>query len=522
MTGGTLFGLDPRNTDYPPAGGLIEVERKEPADAMVMALQNSRDPRAADWRQELPLLDPISLPLMVARTAIRNQFGNLYWESPNWRDTERNIEWTFSHDRMLYLGRDPQSGQERGVWGIGGVGDKTPFPEIPVAFDNQFLLTRHVLYAIDAQERRQHEVLRLPMDEQFISVEQKQFQRMLILTDRQLRVYRPDRTSASTYAPWLIDWQMALPRGAQYLMATQVVQLMDGWLVSFLYGDGFRQVGFEQFSMLTRPQQQTFFIDEDGQPKKVAERLLSDDYPAFYRVNWWVSPVLHLPGRVAGKLDRQGARRSVADGALAFGSAHARRCCTAHVGVDSGRLLLAARPADSTPQASPVAGELCIARVAGFAQSDLPAAKGPSRMNGCHRRGHARTRHTRVWWMVLVLIIGMGPSVAGAQAPRLEAESRRQLDAALAAAVTRPPSSMIARADFLQNPTISEVQLAADGGHVSFVRSNAGQFELWLRDLRMAKSDDYWRTVKARTPMVWRRRPSMVERCYRPRCVRNS
>lgn len=294
MTGGTLFGLDPRNTDYPPAGGLIEVERKAPADAMVMALQGSRDPRAAEWSQELPLLEPISVPQMVARTGVRHQFSNLYWENPNWQDAERAIEWTFSHDRMLYLGRDPQSGKERGVWGIAGLGDETPFPEVPVAFENQFLLTRHVLYAIDAPEQRLHEVLRLPADERFISVEQNKFQRMMVLTDKQLRVYRPDRNSASTYAPWLIDWKMALPKGAQHLVATHLVQLMDGWLVSFLYGDGFRQVGNEQFFMLTQPQQQTFFIDEHGRSQRVAERLLSDDYPALYRVNWWVSPLLHV------------------------------------------------------------------------------------------------------------------------------------------------------------------------------------------------------------------------------------
>lgn len=86
-----------------------------------------------------------------------------------------------------------------------------------------------------------------------------------------------------------------------------------------------------------------------------------------------------------------------------------------------------------------------------------------------------------------MLFVATAPSVGAAQAPRLEAESRRQLDEALKVAVARPPSTLIPRADFLQGPVISDVQLAADGRHVSFVRRRAGQYELWLRELRNGK-----------------------------------
>jgi len=259
-------------------------------------LENSRDPRAAAWREQLPLLKMAGPQPDIARFPVRHQVGNV---AQPWWDEERNIKWTFSHDRMLFHGRDPKSGASRGWWGTGGTSAPQPFAEVPA-----FGMTRAMLYAIDGESQRQHELLRLPAGEWFMGRPVNALDRVLLQTNKRLLVYRPDRDALSQFAPPKLDWQLPFAQGEAAPIAVSVVELLDGWLVSVFYSD-VRE--FDGFETLTSPWQQVVHVDADGRATVVGERRDIHDFHVSYGggsvavpiASWWVSPPLyalaHIP-----------------------------------------------------------------------------------------------------------------------------------------------------------------------------------------------------------------------------------
>jgi hypothetical protein len=260
-------------------------------------LEGSRDPRAAGWREQLPLLKQAGVTPDIERFPVRNQLGNV--AQPWWDDT-RNIKWTFSHDEMKFHGRAP-SGESRGWWGESGVGSSESFADLPAAG-----MTRSTLYAIDAESQRQHEIVRLPEGEWFTGTPVNELDRVLLLTSKRLLAYRPDRESLSRFAPPKLDWQLPLARGDHAPMVT-VFELLDGWLVSLHYFDAREFAGFES---LFEPWQQVVHIDIDGKATVVGERRnirgSSADLGGSTAVplaSWWVSPPLYALAHVPDVLN---------------------------------------------------------------------------------------------------------------------------------------------------------------------------------------------------------------------------
>ncbi|WP_223670319.1 hypothetical protein [Kangiella shandongensis] len=293
ISGGILLGTDPLNTDYPPKGGLIETERSEPSEEFVLGLAGSDEPRAESWRSQMPLLEPVSFGPWLKRFPVRHQFSNLSLPS-SWYDKERNIFWSFSHDRMQFIGRNPESGVAQGVFGMNGVGDDTPFTSVPVVAEHGDLLTTNELYGIDKQNQSLSKRFELNKGETFTALPQREFGRLMLLTNQRLIVLREDRKAAATIAPLLSDWEVKLPGGAQHLTSVSVVELMDGWLVSFVYGNGMRQIGFSQFPVIAPPWQQVVHIDAEGNAKATVKRDINPDFPAMQRSYWWLSPALEV------------------------------------------------------------------------------------------------------------------------------------------------------------------------------------------------------------------------------------
>ncbi|MDX1455445.1 MAG: hypothetical protein R3217_08330 [Gammaproteobacteria bacterium] len=291
VSGGILLGTDPLNTDYPPRGGLIETERAEPSEQIAWGLEKSEHPRAENWREQLPLLEPLQFGPWLQRFPVRHQFSSLNLPS-NWYDKERNTYWRFSHDRMLFLGRNPESGASKGVFGRGGAGDTTPFEHVPVVAEHGDLLTPHALHGIDSDTETLVLRYELRQGESFTGLPQREFNRIILLTNQRVIVLREDLRAAANIPPLLPDWEIALPDGPQYLEYVTLAELMDGWLVSFVYGNGMRQIGFNQFSVINDPWQYVMLVDNDGQASMVAERDINADFPVIQRTYWWVSPLL--------------------------------------------------------------------------------------------------------------------------------------------------------------------------------------------------------------------------------------
>ena len=298
VTGGILLGTDPLNTDFPPRGGLIATERAEPFEVFQLGLENSSDARATSWREQMPLLEPLAMGPYLKRFPVRQQLSNL--PMPNgWYDKERNIAWTFSHDRMLFVGRNPESGAARGIFGLrdpahGAAGATSPFDAVPVVGESGDLLTPGALYGLDVDAQTLELRHALHAGEVFTEFPQRAYGRMFLLTSRRLIVFREDQRAAASIKPLLADWEIDLPGGPQQLEIASVVELMDGWLVSFVYGNGMRQIGFNQFNTAMQPWQQVLFVDADGVATVVGERDIDPDFPAVHLSDWWLSPPLDV------------------------------------------------------------------------------------------------------------------------------------------------------------------------------------------------------------------------------------
>lgn len=266
---------------------------------LAKGLENSRDPRAAAWLEQLPLLKLAGVQPDIERFPVRHQLGNL---APPWWDDKRNVSWTFSHDPMKFHGRDRISGASRGWWGLRGIGSSEPFADVPA-----FGMTRDMLYAIDAESQRQHELVRLPGGEWFMGKPVHALDRVLLQTNRRLLAYRPDREALSPFAPPKLDWQLPLPEGEPPPIGVNVFELLDGWLISLFYNDA-RE--FDGFEFLTKPWQQVVHIDAAGAATMVGERrnirghnVSLGNTAAVPVASWWVSPPLYALAHVPDLLD---------------------------------------------------------------------------------------------------------------------------------------------------------------------------------------------------------------------------
>jgi hypothetical protein len=262
-------------------------------------LEGSRHPRAAEWREQLPLVKLAAISPDIERFPVRHQLGNV---AQPWWDEKRNIKWTFSHDRMQFHGREI-GGVTRGWWGTRGLGSAESFTEVPASA----MMTRTILYAVDHESQRQHELVRLPDGEWFVGRPAQALDRLLLQTNRRLLAYRPDREALSPFAPPTLDWQLALAEGEPPPISVDIAELMDGWLVSMFYNDA-RE--FDGFEFLTSPWQQVVHVDASGKATVVGEqrnihdRQVSIGGSASVPVaSWWVSPPLYALAHVPDLLD---------------------------------------------------------------------------------------------------------------------------------------------------------------------------------------------------------------------------
>jgi ABC-type multidrug transport system fused ATPase/permease subunit len=284
----------------------LDFERSAAVGLLALGLKHSTDARVASWREQLPLLPLASIQLQLERFPVRHQFGNTL--AP-WWDDKRGIEWTFSHDRMRYEGREPRSGASQGSWGSAGVAADAKavpaFEQIPLGAQ-----TRQHLYVIDIERQLQHEILHLPPAEWFVSRPVNDLGRVVVVSNLQLRTYHQHRTGTPIGTPLDLDWQIALPEAASRLVQVDIAELLDGWLVSLFY--------FDQYDRTYQPWQQIIHVDVQGSPQVVAERRGVYEIgiqtgvggsPLLPTEAWWLSPLLHTLARAADSAFDKGLTR---------------------------------------------------------------------------------------------------------------------------------------------------------------------------------------------------------------------
>ncbi|SFC31964.1 hypothetical protein [Massilia yuzhufengensis] len=296
QSGQMLLGVNPFNSPLPPSGGAIEMTRADGRANLQRVLAASSDARAAHWRRQVALLDTGSVRARWLELPVRGQVGN--FQKLQWFDNTRNIIWTFSHDRMLFEGRDAHTDAPRGWIGMGGLGDLRPFSAVP-AMDGKYLQTAQQLLQIDPETHRIHLLASVAAPETLAGPVQEVGRQPFVLTNRRLVSYRAGVAPAGQPAPLEQVYSVPLPGPFGDLDRVDVARLLDGTLLSFNFGR--RMIDGEVGS-----RQHLVFVDGAGRAQTVAVREVGHDFPLlFEHKDWWLSPVIHaalaLPERLLDK-----------------------------------------------------------------------------------------------------------------------------------------------------------------------------------------------------------------------------
>lgn len=279
--GQMVANVHPLNRAVPPAGAFIELTRSSGREAFLLGLKDSPDPRAAQWRRQVALLDVADIEPAVRQYPVRHQIGNK--DMLQLTDPAQHIEWTFSQDAMLFHGRDLYSNADRGWIGVRGVGDKTPFAGVPVLVKQGFMTPRQ-FYAIDPGTYKQHQLIGLNAPETLTGATKEIGGRLYALTNHRLIAYDKPVDAGAMLAE---RFSVALPGPFSDLDRVDVARLLDGTLLSF--NAGRRMIQGESGSAQT-----VMFVDDAGNATVVARRALAHDFsPLFEHKEFWLSPLLH-------------------------------------------------------------------------------------------------------------------------------------------------------------------------------------------------------------------------------------
>jgi len=277
----TVSGTHPLNMTAPPKGGYIEAERAEGKDILLLGLEGSRDPEAALWREQIALSD------VYTRYPLRNlpQQDTMTNLSPlEFADGDNNVFLVYSHDRARFVTRGLRDQRPIGEMGVGEKQAAFPAPTMP--YGPTYLYNAHAVYQYDSEQQRMFERIRLPQGEVMASPPEPAGDNMLMLSDR-AAYFHPGREAMNSLDPLQPLMRVAMPGHVGKLSRMDVVELLDGYLISYTYTWGVWS------GELQHPFQQVLRVDGEGKAKEVARRALAIDLPSVYtNRNTWLSPVL--------------------------------------------------------------------------------------------------------------------------------------------------------------------------------------------------------------------------------------
>jgi len=277
----TAAGTHPLNTPKPPRGGYIEAMRAEPGDRLLLGIAGSRDPEAPLWREQVALSEASVLYPM--RDVYRQQQLTNPMQPPEFDDEEHAVRWVFSHDRMRYVGYGVLDGRPRGELGVGPANAAFPGPMLP--FSGNLLFSPGSAYQYDQDQQRVHLRVQLPDGEVFASPPQPAGDNLAVVSNRALYFY-PGRQAANTLDLLQPVLRVPLPGPVGHLNSLELVELLDGYLVSFTFTNG-------AWAGEAVPYQSVLRVDGHGNAREVARRVLAFDLPLAYTMRtWWLSPAL--------------------------------------------------------------------------------------------------------------------------------------------------------------------------------------------------------------------------------------
>jgi hypothetical protein len=277
----TAIGTHPLNAPTAPAGGYIEATRADPGDRLLLGIAASQDPDAPLWREQIALSEASVLYPM--RDTYQYQQLTNPMQPPEFDDETHAIRWVFSHDRMRYVGYGVLDGRARGELGVGETNAAFDGPTLP--FMNNLLFSPRSAYQYDEEQQRVFPRVRLPRGEIFAAPPQPAGDNIAVLSNRALYFF-PGREAANTLDLLQPVLRVPMPGPVGHLGSVELVELLDGYLVSFTYTTG-------AWAGEMVPSQVVVRVDGHGNSREVARRALGYDLPLAYTMRtWWLSPVL--------------------------------------------------------------------------------------------------------------------------------------------------------------------------------------------------------------------------------------
>jgi len=270
-------------------GTFLDTQYMDGKDALAHGLEAKDSERARHLRREIELAEVDLVRPGVSSFPERHQLmqgdRNLPFE-----DEEQEILWTFSHDRMLFFGRDTKSGLPAGWLGVSGPVETAAdasqrFSEIPQVFGGRYFITRRLLYEWSPDLQRVSLRFELPEGEKFAALYGEDGGLGAVLTDRAYYLFEP-RDSEREAGLLTEVSKVPLPADLENLESIQTADLIDGTLLSFLFGTHSER-GFHE------ARQVLIEVGADGAVDPVADVPLGQGWPVWYRHRGFIaSPVL--------------------------------------------------------------------------------------------------------------------------------------------------------------------------------------------------------------------------------------
>lgn len=281
-----LLGAAPATASVPPHESVQESARMTDKALMLEGIRASHDAHAAQWAAQVDAQEKLErYGPMIDELPTRGQFTN--GPSLSFADTAHDTRWTFSHDRMRFVGRGFSDDRtDRGTLAPPGA-TTFPSPTMPVmgalgAGDaaTAVLLGDRTAWLYDTRTRAMSVLLTLPAHEVFASVPMRVGTHPAALSDTALYVGNGNLPLHGAMVRIPLDGPISV------LSRVSIADVDDGHLISLVY---LRNNRYESFPRV----QQIVHVDANGAWHVVSTRPLAQDFPTWFRyMDWWLSPLL--------------------------------------------------------------------------------------------------------------------------------------------------------------------------------------------------------------------------------------
>lgn len=273
--------------EYFPEGTIARADYLPDDEVFLHGLVDDSE-RSQHLREQIQLADLFEVPgPRVARFPVVDQLM-LADKYATIVDKENNVYWIFSHDRMLFHGRDMASGQEVGWLGTQGWLDEPnadqAFQGVPYVLSD-YLMTAQQIYEYDDRRKSVDLRFQLAGDEIFNSPFRAHNSFVVAKSNKTLYFFEP-RDLKDERGLLEASSAVALPGHWHNISRIHIAELIDSYLVSFILGANSER-GFAE------ARQVMVEVGIDGGNRIVAERALGQGPPAYFRHRvFMLSPLL--------------------------------------------------------------------------------------------------------------------------------------------------------------------------------------------------------------------------------------